>query len=190
MPKPDHELLECHPTVNTEALHYLRNRRIEIFPAIEHFKDDRVIFCDGSSAAFDTVIACTGYRMSFPFFERDFIDFKDNTPPLYLRMFHPLHRDLLFIGLFQPSGSIWPLSDLQAKLAANYLIGNYKLPHDIDRRVLGEAETIRRSFVQSPRHSVEVNYHEFRRLLLRQIPPSAPVWSEASFTEAAVQSNA
>jgi Flavin-binding monooxygenase-like len=187
LPKPDHELLECHPTVNTEVLHYLRKRRIKIFPAIEQFEGNRALFRDGSSAAFDTVIACTGYETASPFFARDFIDFKDDIPQLYLRMFHPLHRDLFFIGLFQPNGSIWPLSDLQAKLAANYLAGNYTVPYDVDRQVLREVETIRRSFVRSPRHNMEVNYHDFRRSLLRQIPSSAPTWDEMRIIAPAVR---
>jgi len=177
LPKPDHALLACHPLINSELLYYVRERRIRTLAAVERFDGNRVWFSDGSSGEFDTVIACTGYAVRFPFFDRDFINYEDDVPTLYLRTFHPEHRDLFFIGLVQPNGSIWPLADLQAKLTANYLLGSYRLPEDLERRCFAEADNIRRSFVRSPRHNLEVHYHEFRRLLLSQIPASAPAWN-------------
>jgi hypothetical protein len=176
LPKPDHPLLACHPLINSELLYYIRKRRIQTLPGVVRFDGNRVWFNNGSSGEFDTVIACTGYAVRFPFFNRNFINYEDGVPMLYLRMFHPEHRDLFFIGLVQPNGSIWPLADLQAKLAANYLLGNYQLPDDLEQRCSAEADSIRRSFVRTPRHNLEVHYHEFRRLLLNQIPASAPAW--------------
>ena len=176
LPKPDHALLESHPVINSEFLPLVRRRRINIVPPTTGFEGQEVSFADGSCAEFDTVIFCTGYRTTFPFFDRDFLDFGDEVPPLYLRMFHPGHRDLFFIGLVQPNGCIWPLSDLQAKLAANYLAGRYTLPSNLTEVVALEVNEIRASHVRSPRHSVEVDYRRFRRRLLREIPRSAPAW--------------
>lgn len=178
LPKPEHPLLACHPLINSELLYYVRKGRIRTLAAVARFDGNRVWFDDGSSGEFDTVIACTGYAVRFPFFQRDFIDFEHDIPRLYLRMFHPDHRDLFFIGLLQPNGSIWPLADLQAKLAANYLRGGYKLPENLEQRCSREADKIRRSFIRTPRHNLEVHYHEFRRLLLSQIPSSAPRWTD------------
>ena len=179
MPKPDHALFECHPVINSQLLYYLRKRRIQITRDVQRFEGREVWFADGSHATFDTVIACTGYRISFPFFDRELIHFDEGIPPLYLRMFHPRHRNLFFVGLVQPNGCIWPISDLQAKIAVNYLAGNYRLPDDLETRANEEAEQIRRSFIRSPRHSLEVHFHQFRRLLLSQVPASAPGWNGA-----------
>ncbi|NJN77737.1 MAG: hypothetical protein HC803_04905 [Saprospiraceae bacterium] len=53
---------------------------------------------------------------------------ESDSVTLWLRMFHSAHKTLIFIGLFQPQGAIWPLSDLQAQLAAKYISGNFSLP--------------------------------------------------------------
>jgi hypothetical protein len=179
IPKPDHALFECHPIINSELLYYLRKKRIQVAKDVTRFEGKEVWFSDGSHAAFDTVITCTGYNISFPFFDRDFLYFGDEIPALYLRMFHPRYRNLFFIGLVQPNGCIWPISDLQAKIAANYLAGNYRIPDDLEIRAHQETQQIRRSFDPSPRHSVEVHFHQFRRLLLNQVPASAPRWNGA-----------
>ena len=34
---------------------------------------DRVRFVDGSSEAIDAIIYCTGYKVTFPFFDEDFV---------------------------------------------------------------------------------------------------------------------
>ena len=65
-------------------------------------------FKDNTKEKFDVIVACTGYLLSHPFFEKDFIDYKEGSVPLYLKMFHPIYHDLFFIGMFQPLGCIWP----------------------------------------------------------------------------------
>ena len=85
-------------------------------------------FKDGTSEEVDIVIASTGYKTSFPFFEKSFINFEEGNIPLYKKVFHPEYKNLFFIGLVQPMGCIWPLADAHAKLAANYIAGNYQLP--------------------------------------------------------------
>jgi hypothetical protein len=91
-------------------------------------------------------------------------------------MFHADHPSLLFIGLVQPLGSIWPLADLQSKLAANYIIGNYELPADIRDRARREIENMQRQFIRAYRHTIEVEGFEHERELRRIIPSTAPKW--------------
>ena len=126
------------------------------------------------------VICATGFNISFPFFDKSFLDFSDGKDvPLYLLTIHPDHPSLFFVGLVQPLGSIWPLSDLQSKLAANAIIGNYTPPADIRERIARDLAYRRRHYVKSPRHSVEVEYFPYRKALLREIPANAPKWGEA-----------
>jgi hypothetical protein len=96
--------------------------------------------------------------------------------PLYLRVFSPEHPSLAIIGLVQPLGCIWPLSDAQSKLVANYIVGNYQLPVDMRERIQAEVEHIRRSFISSPRHTVEVEYFPYLNALLGELPANAPEW--------------
>ena len=49
LPKPDHKLLEAHPTISSELLAD-RARRITVKPNIERLEGDRVRFVDGTSS--------------------------------------------------------------------------------------------------------------------------------------------
>ena len=40
----------------------------------------------------DAIVWCTGYKVTFPFFDADFIAAPDNDLPLFRRVFHPRHR--------------------------------------------------------------------------------------------------
>ena len=132
------------------------------FKSSAAFKGQRVLVVGGGNSACD--IAVETARVS------------SGDVPLYLRVFPPHLRDVYFIGLFQPIGCIWPLAELQAKLVANHIVGSYRLPADMERRIAREVETIRSTFVQTPRHTIEVDYHPFHQRLLRDMPPRAPEW--------------
>jgi hypothetical protein len=128
---------------------------------------------------FDTIVAATGYKIVFPFFDKDLIYYEEaGRIPLYLRMFHPEHPTLVFIGLFQPQGAIWPLSDYQAKLAANYVMGRWAMPSNIQALAERDADYIQKEFLPRKRHAIEVHYHPFLRQLRRQIPKNAPPWNK------------
>jgi len=175
--KPDHEFLASHPVVNSELLYFIRHGRIHPRRDVARFEGRTVHFKDGRSEDYDAIIACTGFRISFPFFDRSLVDFSSGAVPLYRRAFHPRLRNLYFVGLFQPIGCVWPLADLQGQLIANHITGRYSLPADMEARIRDENETIARTFMDTPRHTIEVDYHPFRRALLREIPRDAPDWS-------------
>jgi hypothetical protein len=76
----------------------------------------------------------------------------------------------------QPLGCIWPLSDMHAKLAANAIVGNYNPPPDMRQRIAREVAQIRRTYLHTARHTIEVDYHEHLRALQREVPKGAPEW--------------
>jgi hypothetical protein len=96
-----------------------------------------------------------------------------NAPPLYLTMMHPQVANLFFVGLFQPIGCIWRLADYQARIAALQIKGGLKRPTDVAARAAAEVSKRRERFGATPRHLVEVDYHDFRRALLRELGDSA-----------------
>ncbi|MBL0172511.1 MAG: NAD(P)-binding domain-containing protein [Gemmatimonadaceae bacterium] len=168
--EPDHAFGATHPTVNSELLYALRHGHIGPRPDIARFDGRVVHFTDGSSAEYDVIIACTGYWISHPFFRSDLIDFSKGPVPLYLRMFPARFPSLAFVGLFQPLGCIWPAAELQAKVLARRWSGAWTPPADLEAAISRELRHPDYPQVDSPRHTITVDYHRFKARLLRQLP--------------------
>ncbi len=168
--KPEYGILEGHPTLNSELLYFLGHGEIVPKVGIARLDGKRVHFSDGSSEEFDVIIAATGYRITFPFFDKSFVNWEDSTyVPLWRRMFHADVPNLYFIGLFQPLGCIWPLADYQAMLACLEILGRYRRPTDLRAAIEHERRHPHFKFVQSLRHSTEVDYADFRHELFREL---------------------
>ncbi len=166
LPRPNFPPTRSHPTVNSELLEKIRHGKVQPKPGVTRVAGKTVYFKDDSSAEYDSIIAATGYKMSTPFFDPNFLEWEDATNvPLYLRMFHPEHKTLAFIGLVQPQGSVWPLSEAQALLVTRLLKSQWNLPVDLRARACAEGEAIEKDFLKSPRHAVEVHFHPYLRKL-------------------------
>ncbi len=167
---PEYKILQGHPTLNSELTYFLGHGEIIPKVGIERFDGHTVHFSDGSHEDFDVVICATGYKISFPFFDKSFIDWEDALyVPLWRRMFHQDVKNLYFIGLFQPLGCIWPLADYQALLACMELTGRYRRPADMAAAIEQERRNPHFDFVRTPRHSTEVDYAQFRKELLAEL---------------------
>src|SRR5436309_4568759 len=163
--RPECGPLEMHPTLNSDILNALRHGRVLPRPALEWFEGGIVHFRDHIAEPFDVVLWATGFRISFPFLDSSIVDWDTSgPPPLYLKMMHPRIDNLFFIGLFQPIGCIWRLADHQARIAALQIAGRLPRPADIAARI--RSETPHWQFETTPRHAVEVDYHDFRRELM------------------------
>ena len=67
---PTTSCFEAHPTVSSELLPRLGHGDIAVKPNIDRFTGGRSVrFVDGSEEEIDLVVYCTGYKMTFPFFE-------------------------------------------------------------------------------------------------------------------------
>ena len=169
--RPDYPITACHPTLNSELLYKIRHGKVLPKTAIKDVQGKTITFEDGKQEEFDAIVTATGYRIVFPFFDSSFINYENaDRISLYLRMIHPVHQSLFFIGLLQPQGCIWPLSDLQAKLAANAIIGNWKIPNNIAELAEKESEEIAKDFLHAKRHTLEVHYHPFYNKIKKHIP--------------------
>lgn len=168
--KPDCGPLEIHPTINSELLYFIRHGKIKVRPGIECFDGNLVRFIDGTAEEFDTVIFATGYHISFPFFDKSTVDFSNSTQvPLYRKMMHQDYDNLYFIGLFQPQGCIWPLSDFQSKIAARIISGSLKRPANLAKKIQKELKNPHYRFKAHTRHAIEVDYHIYRRELKQML---------------------
>ena len=132
-------------------------------------------FADGTVEKVDVIVYCTGYKVTFPFFDEDFISAPDNDLPLFRRVWHPDHANLAFFGLLQPLGAIMPLAEVQGRWFASYLRGEYALPARAD--MLADIERERRAmfkrYVASKRHTMQVDYDTYRYELGREIKRGA-----------------
>jgi len=169
LPEPDHKFGATHPTINSELLYKIRHGKIKPRVEIGRFEGKKVYFKDKSIEKFDVIIACTGFVLAHPFFDKKFLNYSEGPVPLYLKMFHPTYDNLYFIGMFQPLGCIWPGAEQQSKLAALALKGSWKRPANID--VLCEREVTHPHMKQinTSRHRITVDFHRFIRDLKTQI---------------------
>jgi len=170
LPRPDHKLFETHPIINSQLFYYLGHGKLRPKPDIARLCGDEVEFTDGSREAVDLIVYATGYDVRFPFIDARHLNWRDGLPRLHLHAFHPQRNDLFVIGMIQPNGALWPLAELQAKVAARciQLEGLGEAVFDWIRR---KAERLERRveggihFVDSPRHRLEVDYFAYRKQL-------------------------
>jgi hypothetical protein len=168
--EPDGPLGSHHPTINEDLFFTIRHGKIKPRKDIDSLNGNTVHFKDGSKGEYDIIVACTGYIISHPFFEKSLIDYSTGEVPLWLRMMHPEIRSLYFVGLFQPLGCIWPGSELQSKIMARELSGKWKRPADIKKQISLELRHPDFHQIDTPRHTITVDFHRFRKRLLAQLP--------------------
>ena len=120
-PEPDHKIGHAHPTLSDQIHDRLADGAVRPKPNIRELRGDRVLFEDGSEEQVDTIVYCTGYKVTFPFFDEGFISAPENDLPLYRRFLHPEVPGVYFLGLAQPLGAIMPLAEEQARWIAQLL---------------------------------------------------------------------
>jgi hypothetical protein len=171
LPKPDHKLLEAHPTVSSELLPRLGHGDIAVKPNIERFSGGRTVrFTDGSEEEIDLVVYCTGYKITFPFLAPEVFEARDNRMPLYRRVVSVENPGLYFIGFVQPLGPIMPIAEAQSEWVADLLGGASVLPPEREMRdeIAEHAKMLRKRFVASKRHTIEVDFHPYLRQIRRE----------------------
>jgi hypothetical protein len=171
LPEPDHKLLEAHPTVSSELLPRLGAGDIAVKPNIERFTGGNTVrFADGGEEEIDLVIYCTGYRISFPFLAPAVLAAEDNRLELYRRVVSIDNPGLYFIGFIQPLGPIMPLAEAQSEWIADLLQGRASLPsaREMQAEISAYAAGMRKRYVNSKRHTIEVDFHPYLRQLRRE----------------------
>ena len=170
LPRPDHPPLAAHPTVSQDLLVRLGRGDIVPKPGIERFEGRTVRFADGSAVGADVVVCCTGYKVSFPFFDPGFLAAPGNDLPLWRRLARPGEDDLFFVGLLQPLGATMPLAEAQAGLIGELLAGRYALPSAEAMRTEMERERrhLAARYVASARHTMQVDFERYLRELARE----------------------
>jgi len=76
---------------------------------------------------------------------------------------------LMFVGLLHPLGCICPLSDLQSQQIVKYLRNEWNVPKDFEQAVINQQNNMPYDFIDTPRHKLEVDFHEFKKHLQIEI---------------------
>jgi dimethylaniline monooxygenase (N-oxide forming) len=163
LPKPDHKFGESHPTVSGRILDRIAHGTIAPRPNIASLEGENVRFADGSEVHADGIVYCTGYKISFPFFDPNFLAVPDNHIELFRRVFHPDIGGLYFIGLLQPLGAIMPLAEAQSAWVGDHLRGEYALPSPAELRadIARDQAAMRKRYVASKRHTIQVDFDDY-----------------------------
>jgi thioredoxin reductase len=120
-PKPDHDLFESHPIVNSLVLYHAGHGDISIKKDIEKFEDKKVFFKDGSHEEYDLIVYSTGYKLKFPFIDEKELNWIGACPQLYLNIFHPECHNLFILGMIEALGIGWQGRYNQSELVAKFI---------------------------------------------------------------------
>ncbi|SPJ28021.1 flavin-containing monooxygenase [Falsiruegeria mediterranea] len=122
-PKPDYQLYESHPVVNSLVLYHAGHGDLRIRADIERMAGKTVHFRDGTSDDYDMILAATGYKLHYPFIDRDLLNWQGDAPHLYLNAMHPERDDLFVLGMVEASGLGWQGRHEQAEMIVRYIKG-------------------------------------------------------------------
>uniref|UniRef100_A0A915K378 Flavin-containing monooxygenase n=1 Tax=Romanomermis culicivorax TaxID=13658 RepID=A0A915K378_ROMCU len=185
----DHEISAQHPMVNDELPNRIMSGGICIKPDIKSFLDgNTILFKDGSTVTgVNDVILCTGYDISFPIIDQKILEVKQNRVDTLYKNIFPInleHATLFFIGLVQPIGAIAPISEMQARLCCEVLCRNVILPNVEKMTILcrQEHEKVYKRYVESRRHTIQVDYIEYTDNLAELIH-AKPNWLKILFKD-------
>lgn len=180
-PKPDYRIYESHPIVNTLVLHHLGQGDLAIRADIDRFDGNTVHFTDGSTGEgstgegstgeYDLIVLATGYRLDYPFIDRQHLNWTGMAPELYLNIFEPSFNGVYVLGMIEASGIGWQGRYEQAELLASYLAA----PTEAQRRFREAAAgrwpdlTGGYNYLALERMSYYVNKDAYRREISRQL---------------------
>jgi cation diffusion facilitator CzcD-associated flavoprotein CzcO len=166
LPKPDHKVLESHPIVNSQLLHYLAHGDISAKPDIKELRGDRVLFTDGTEERVDLIVYATGYRATIPFLAPSVVPLDQGASSLFLNIFPDGRKNLFMVGHFETDGAAYPIVSKQADLITALILAERDAPdraawfHSL-RTGPRPKLTGGIRYLQSQRHSIYVQYDEY-----------------------------
>ena len=116
LPAPDHALLESHPIMNTQVIHYLQHGDLVAKPDVVALTETGAVFADGSEEAVDLVLLATGYQYLLPFLDDSLLTWRRGRPDLYLNLFSRELDSLYVVGFAEFAGAAYTRFDEMAQM--------------------------------------------------------------------------
>jgi hypothetical protein len=130
-----------------------------------------VTFVDGTNETYDSVIVATGYQVDLPFLAPQLRPLDGHKLELFLRVVHPAHTGLYFVGMFNVAGggNIRMMDD-QAEWVAKLVTGELAPPDQATILAGMEEEQafLRKHFPAAPRYALELDPVFYRQHLQRE----------------------
>lgn len=161
LPPPDHRLFEAHPSVSTEALHYLRHGRIAVRPDVAMVEGTSVTFADGRAETYDLLVCATGFEVAFPFLPEGAVPVVGKTAQVYGGMLRPEYRHLYVFGTMQARYGLGPLVRPGARLVARWIQLQERIAPNL-------GEVLRRLGDEPPRDHLVDPHAALRRMWLAE----------------------
>jgi cation diffusion facilitator CzcD-associated flavoprotein CzcO len=133
LPDPDYRLYESHPVVSSLVLHHIGHGDIQVRKPLTRLAGDEVEFSDGVREPCDLIMLATGYKLNFPFIDRELLNWQGAAPSFYLNVFHPQRDDLFLMGMIEAAGLGWQARMEQAELVALYILAKQSRPSALRR---------------------------------------------------------
>ncbi len=121
LPKPNHRILDKHPTLNNEVPYYLQHGRITAKPAVQRLDQQQVHFVDGTVETVDTIICATGYQVAYPFLPPELQRVQGAIVQCYGGAFLADYKGLYFLGWGQARGGVGSLMSAYGPIFAQLL---------------------------------------------------------------------
>lgn len=153
-----------HPASHPSIFGHIVWDRIAVKPGVMAVRGNEVRFADGSTAAFDTMIAATGYEIDMPFLPEEVSPVIGRRVSLYRRIVSPRWPGLYFIGYFNVSGGgNIRMMDIQSRWMAAVAVGEVELPAPavMQREIERESRWMAKRYPGSPRYGLELEPREY-----------------------------
>ena len=167
LPRPDHRLLEAHPTVSSQLYDLVGHGDIEVVGDVAALEGGAVRFADGRVEAVDVLVTATGYEVTLPFLDAHVLEVRDNELELYQRVVAPDRPGLYLVGFVQTVGANIALMEHQAEWIGDLLTGRCVLPsrQEMHRWIAADRQALAARYQRSARHTLQVDYWRYIRAI-------------------------
>ncbi len=167
LPRPDHRLLEAHPTVSSQLYDLVGHGDIEVVGDVAALEGDAVRLADGRVEPIDVLVTATGYEIALPFLAPEVLEVHDNRLELYQRVIPPDRAGLYLVGFVQTVGANIALMEHQAEWIGDLLTGRCVLPprEEMHRWIAADRAAMAARYQRSARHTLQVDYWRYIRAI-------------------------
>jgi len=169
LPEPDHEIYQSHPILNSQILYFIGHGDVSPKDDIKELRESSVVFKDNSVEQVDLILYATGYDISLPFLDDEYLNWQDNYPDIYCYIFHKYYDNLFFSGYFNSPSGLGNLVNSGGSMLSAYIKALEKDTKAIKifrKLKLAEEPDLGNSmFYQSPRHKYEVDLWSVVKLM-------------------------
>jgi cation diffusion facilitator CzcD-associated flavoprotein CzcO len=164
--KPDHDIHEAHPIMNSNLLYHLGHGDITSKLDVVEFSDDEVVFTDQSRVKVDMIVLATGFKPDMPFLDTKVINWKKGINQLFLNSLPLTYNNILFAGYFNIPSGFGNLANNCSRFIANYFIGRRKKSHawrviDQLKHYHDDIDIGKNQYISTRRHAYELDLWKF-----------------------------